>query len=169
MSTENAAFHQLGLFVYSFQSVEREVEEIILLLMEADEEMVAILMSELDFSQKLRTVDVLFSRFIDVRRGISVDEKTSFHKLVSRIIKLCERRNEIVHSKYYTWQNIEGKLGLLRQNSKLRASKGVREESEEELLPEAFDVDEKNISECLSDLDRYRLKVLNWLYDTDGA
>ena len=169
MSTENAAFHQLGLFVYSFQSVEREVEEILLLLMKADEEMVAILMSELDFSQKLRTVDVLFSRFVDVRRGISADEKTSFHNSVSQIVKLCQRRNEIVHSKYHTWQNIEGKLGLLRQNSKLRTSKGIREESEEELLPEAFAVDAKNISECLRDLERHRLKVLESLYDTDGA
>jgi hypothetical protein len=84
-------------------------------------------------------------------------------------MKLCERRNEIVHSKYYTWQNIEGKLGLLRQNSKLRASKGMREESEEELLPEVFDVDANNISECLHELDRYRIKVLDWLYDMDSA
>lgn len=169
MNTENTAFHHLGVFVYSFQSVEREVEELILLLMKADEEMVAILMSELGFSQKLRTVDVLFSRFIDVRHGIPAEEKASFHKLVSRIMKLCERRNEVIHSKYYTWQNIEGNLGLLRQNSRLRASKGARDVSEEELLPEAFDTDATNITECLRDLDRYRLKVIDWLYDTDGT
>jgi hypothetical protein len=82
MGTDNAAFHQLGLFVYSFQTVEREVEEIIVLLMNADEEMVAILMSELDFSQKLKTVDVLFSRFVNVRRGLPAADKDTFHKLI---------------------------------------------------------------------------------------
>lgn len=169
MSTENASFHQLGLFVYSFQMVERQIEEIIMLLMNTDEEMVAILMSELDFSGKLKTVDVLFSRFIDVRRGIPATDKDTFHKLISRIIKLCERRNDLLHSKYDTWQNLEGALGLLRQNSKLRASKGIREELEEEILPQNLDSNVNQISDCLNELEQRRLKVLDWLYETDGV
>lgn len=168
MSTDNASFHQLGLFVYSFQMVERQVEDIIVLLMNADDEMVAIFMSELDFSEKLKTVDVLYSRFIDVRRSLKGADRNAFHKVISQVIKLCERRNEILHSKYDTYQNVEGKLGLLRQNSRLRASKGMRELSEEELLPEALDMDVKNISSCLNELEMYRLKVLDWLYETDG-
>ncbi|ALO44907.1 hypothetical protein [Pseudohongiella spirulinae] len=169
MSRENASFHQLGVFVYSFQLVEREIEDIIVLLMNTDTEMVAILMSELDLSEKLKTVDVLLARFIDLRRGISEGYKAEFHKLVSRILKLCERRNDLVHSKYDTWQNIDGKLGLLRQNSKLRASKGLREELEEELLPEAFDGDVQSISDCLQELEKYRQRILGWHYDTDDA
>jgi len=169
MSTNNGSFHQLGFFVYSFQMVEQQVEDIIVLLMNADDEMVAIFMSELDFSEKLKTVDVLFSRFIDVRRELKGADKKAFHKVISQVIKLCERRNEILHSKYDTYQNVDGRLGLIRQNSRLRASKGVREMSEEELLPEALDTDVKNISSCLEELEVYRLKVLDWIYETDGA
>ena len=51
-----------------------------------------------------------------------------------------------------------------RQNSKLRTVKGAREETEEELLPEAFDSDFEQLSRALRKIEAYRMKVINWLY-----
>ena len=38
---------------------------------------------------------------------------TAFHELMVELGKLGERRNELVHSKYNRWFNVEGKEGLL--------------------------------------------------------
>lgn len=83
---------------------------------------------------------------------------------MDKVNKLSTRRNEMVHSKYHHWTNVDGKAGLLRKNSKLRASKGVREKDEEELLPEAFDADLKKLSETLAALESFRLRVIDWQY-----
>ncbi len=60
--------------------------------------------------------------------------------------------------------HVEGAAGLIRQNSKLRASKGVREENEEELLTEAFSADFRHLASALQALEEFRLKVIDWLY-----
>jgi hypothetical protein len=44
----------------------------------------------------------------------------------------------------------------------------MREEIEEELLPEAFNADVNEISLCLQDLEQCRIKILDWLYKTDA-
>ena len=81
--------------------------------------------------------------------------------------KLGERRNELVHSKYMLWVNVAGNAGLLRRNSKLRASKGIREENEEELLPEAFNSDLERLAVALRGLEGFRLKIIGWCYSED--
>jgi hypothetical protein len=169
MTSKKSTFQQIGSLIYTYQIVESQIEAIMVLLANSDDEMISIMMSELDFSGKLKTVDVMFARFVDVRRGIPRDIKSDFHDTISKVIKRCERRNDIVHSKYMPWLNDEGKIGLLRQNSKLRSSKGIREESEEELLPEAFDDDLKNISTIRNELERYRLTIIDWLYRDESA
>lgn len=78
--------------------------------------------------------------------------------------KVGERRNELVHSKYSLWVNVAGAAGLIRENSKLRASKGTREEEEEELLPEAFNADFERLENALRDIETFRLKIIDWLY-----
>jgi hypothetical protein len=158
-------YHLLGKFVVTFQQLEDCVKEVITLLVQAkDEEMTSILMNELDNSARLKAVDVLFQRFTSVRTGNLIAENPGFHKLITELQKLGTRRNEIVHSNYYDWTNEHGEKGLLRQNSKLRGSKGTREELEEELLP-------KNLWEALTELNNaygqlesYRLKIIEWLY-----
>ena len=161
-------YHLLGKFVVTFQHLEDCVKEIITLLVQAkDEEMALILMNELDNSARLKTVDVLFQRFTSVRVGDFKGENTDFHKLVAELLKLGTRRNEIVHSLYYNWTTVDGEEGLLRQNSKLRGSKGEREESEEELLPKDLWKDLGDLNNAYGRLESYRLKIIDWVYSVE--
>lgn len=65
------------------------------------------------------------------------------------------------------WVNVAGNAGFLRRNSKLRASKGIREENEEELLPEAFNADLERLAVALRGLERFRLMIIGWCYSED--
>lgn len=70
--------------------------------------------------------------------------------------KLGELRNQIAHSKYSTWINLSGDVGLIRENSKLRAKEGIRETIEEELLPESFDTYIEQLESKLRAIESYR-------------
>ena len=163
------AYHQLGRFIVGFQHLENAVTELLVLLDDTDSEAVLILVNELGYSQRLRTADVLFSRFIDLRNNTDPASKAAFHDLMGKLGKLGERRNELVHSRYNDWVNVEGRLGLLRTNSRLRAKTGVRQEQEEELQPEAFDGDLQRLASAATELERFRLQVIDWLYPHDGT
>ena len=143
------AYHQLGRFIVSFQHAEATLTELLVLIVNADEEAIRILVNELEYNNRVKTTDVMFARFVDLHREPDEATKSEFHKLMVEFGKLGERRNEIVHSKYMAWLNVEGDSGLIRQKSALRASKGTREDEEEELLPDAFNADFKRISIAL--------------------
>lgn len=158
------AYHQLGQFVVSFQHLEESVNNLFVLLSDTDSEVVRILVNELEYSKRLKTVDVLFARFIDLRTNDESSSKVEFHKLIDELGKLGERRNELVHSRYNRWINIHGREGLLRTNSKLRGRKGEREETEEELQAEAFNDDLGRLKVAAENLEAFRLKIIDWLY-----
>ena len=163
-------YHLLGKFTVTFQHLENCVKEIISLLVQAkDEEMALILMNELDNSARLKTVDVLFQRFTSVRAGDFEEENATFHKLVTDLLKLGARRNDIVHSHYYNWTTADGESGLLRHNSKLRGSKGERAESVEELLPKDLWQDLGDLNNACDRLESYRLKIIDWVYPVESA
>lgn len=163
------AYHQLGRFIVGFQHLENAVTEILVLLDNTDSEAVLILVNELAYSQRLRTADVLFSRFVDLRNNTDPASKAAFHDLMGELGKLGQRRNELVHSRYNDWVNIEGRVGLLRTNSRLSVKKGERQELEEELQPEAFDGDLQRLALVAAELERFRLQVIDWLYPHDGT
>lgn len=158
------AYHQIGSFVVSFQHVEAVLTELLVLMARADDEAIRILVNELEFSKRVKTTDVMFAWFVGLQREPDETAKIEFHKLMVELVNLGERRNDIVHSKYSSWTNIEGVSGLVRENSKLRVGKGVRQIEEEDLLPETFDSDLKRISVALETLQSFRLKVIDWLY-----
>lgn len=158
------AYHQLGRFIVEFQHIEDAVNNLIVLMSDADCEVVRILVNELEYSKRLKTADVLFSRYIDIRSNTDPSKKKEFHELINELSKLGERRNELVHSKYNRWLNIDGKEGLLRTNSKLRASRGEREEQEEELQPEAFIADIERLHAAATIIAKFRLQIINWNY-----
>jgi hypothetical protein len=112
----------------------------------------------------VKTTDVLFARFVDLLRDPDQVAKAEFHSLMVELRKLGERRNEIVHSKYSSWISVNGEAGLFRENSRLRASKGAREEEEEELLPQAFGADFERLKAAIQNLESFRLKIIDWLY-----
>lgn len=161
------AYHQLGRFIVDFQHLENAVTELLELLDNTDSEAVLILVNELAYNQRLRAADVLFSRFVDLRNNTDPASKAAFHDLMGELGKLGQRRNELVHSHYSNWINIEGRTGLLRRNSRLRTKKGEREELEEELQPEAFDGDLQRVASAAEALERFRLQVIDWLYPSD--
>ncbi|WP_088332377.1 hypothetical protein [Lacimicrobium sp. SS2-24] len=154
-------FQQLGKFIYNFQLVETLIKDLIELIANSDDEMIRILMNELSFSQKVKTVNVMFSRLIDVKNNTIESDKSDFHKLMSKILKLAERRNDLVHSRYYSYLSQEHEIGLLRKNSKLRGKSGVREETEEVLFSVNFNDDFEKLSEVINHLEQFRLKIID--------
>ncbi|HEX4985685.1 MAG TPA: hypothetical protein VFV71_06385 [Burkholderiales bacterium] len=165
----SGSYSQLGRFIVQFQHAEAALTELLVLMADADDEAVRILVNELEYSQRVKTTDVMFARFIDVRRNIDQSTKQEFHRLMVELLSLGERRNEMVHSQYWDWKNVEGSLGLLRQNSGLKASQGRRDVQEEELLPHAFEKDFERLSQTLHNLESFRLKVIDWLHPDVAA
>jgi hypothetical protein len=159
-----SAYHQLGQFIVTFQHLEDTVDKLLVLMANTDDGVVQILANDLEYSKRLNTADVLFARFVDLRNNTRPEAKDEFHKLMAELRKLGERRNDLVHSRYSTWLNTDGNEGLLRTNPKLRASKGEREEKEEELQPEAFNIDLQRLSAAAARLEKFRLQVIDWLY-----
>lgn len=162
--TTPTAYHQLGKFIVTFQHAEAAINEILLLLAKSDEEAVLILVNELAYAQRIKTADVMFARFINLRDEPNNPAKAEFHKLMTKLRNLGERRNDLVHSKYTHWFNKAGAAGLIRENSRLRAGRGIREQNEEELLPEALNADLENLNIALQGLEEFRLKIIDWLY-----
>lgn len=158
-----AAYHQLGQFIVKFQHLENVVNNLIVMMANTNDSVVQILTNDLEYGKRLNTADVLFAYFVDLRNNTQPEMKAEFHKLMVELRELGERRNDLVHSRYNPWLNVEGNEGLLRTNSKLRGSKGEREEKEEELQPEAFDGDLQRLTKAAIALERFRLQILGWL------
>lgn len=161
------AFHQLGRFIVGFQHLEDAVNNILVLMANTDEDVVRILVNDLEYSKRLNTADVLFARFVDLRNNTKDKAKARFHELMAELCKLGQRRNDLVHSRYNRWINVEGKEGLLRTNSRLSGSKGERKETEEELQPEAFNADLKRLNAAAVELEQFRKQIIEWLYPSN--
>ena len=164
---QNATYNQIGRFVVLFQHAEQKLTELLVLMANADDEFVRILINELEYNKRVKTTDVMFGRFVDLLRNPDQAAKQQFHDLMTELLKLGERRNKIVHSKYTPFINVEGVAGLRRENSKLAASKGLRDVKEEDLLPESFEEDLNRLSAAHQSLEVFRLKVIGWLYPTE--
>lgn len=160
---ESATYQQIGRFVVMFQHAEQQLTELLVLMANADGEFVRILVNELEYNKRVKTTDVMFSRFVDLLRNPDQSAKQRFHDLMTELLKLGERRNEIVHSKYTLFINIKGLARLRRKSSKLAASKGQRDVLEEDLLPESFSEDLERLSAAQKTLETFRLKIINWL------
>lgn len=162
------SYHQIGQFIVLFQHVEAAITGLLVLMAQADDEAIRILVNELGYAKRVRTTDVLFARFVDLQRKPDPVAKAEFHKLMDELGELGIRRNNLIHSKYSLWLNAEGVAGVIRENSKLKTSKGVREHQEEELLPEAFSTDFERLSSALEALERFRFKIIDWQYPDKG-
>ena len=167
--TAPTAYHQIGKFVVYFQHVETAINEILVLLANADDEAILILVNELEYSQRLKTAVVMLARSVDLQHEPDLSAKAEFHSLMGELRSLGERRNDLVHSNYTQWFNVEGAPGLIRQNSKLRGSKGIREEDEEKLLPESFNTDFERLDGALQRLEAFRLKAIDWRYPNEAV
>ena len=96
-----SSYHQLGKFIAYFQMAESEINGIMqLICKDTDEETVQILINGLEYSRRLDTADVLFSKFVETHQDSESTIKKKFHKLIVKLKKLGQRRNDLVHSKY---------------------------------------------------------------------
>lgn len=163
------AYKQLGEFVVNFQVIENQIRELIIYIVDHSEDYIEILISDLEFANRVKKCDVIFSRFCDTCSGPENSDKEQFHRLMKRVLNAAERRNELVHSIFFTWQNIDGETGLLRQNYKNRASKGVLEMQEEELLPKDLINDITKLEKISEDIEKFRLQVIDWRSDARVA
>lgn len=162
--SKDTVYHQLGQFVVQFQHIEEALNNLFILLAQTNDEVVLILVNELEYSKRVKTIDVLFAYFVELNPNAQKESITEFHKLMVELDKLGTRRNELVHSKYNTWFNLDGGEGLLRNNSLLRGKKGRREQTEEELQPENFSQDFQRLQLAASNLECFRQRVINWLF-----
>jgi predicted phosphoadenosine phosphosulfate sulfurtransferase len=163
MIDHDASIRNLGNFIYRFQFIERQLDELIILVSNCDDEMIRILISEMDFAKKFKALDVMFARFNDLHSG-GEENKLNFHKLMNKVQKLAKRRNDLVHSHYWSYLNLEQRVGLLRKKSTLVSSTGDREDREEELMPENLVEDIENIDHVSQELENYRLSSIDLLY-----
>ena len=156
------ALYQLGRFVVMFQRIEGALTDLLVLLARADDEAVRILVNDLAFVQRVKTTTALFNRFVDLQSTPDTARKAAFAALSTDIIKLAERRNELVHSDYSAWTNIHGASGLLRSSSRLR--KGEREQNEEELLAQAFEPDIERLAKISQKMEEFRRYAIWCIY-----
>ena len=163
MTDHDASIRNLGNFIYRFQFIERQLDELIIVVAHSDEEMIRILISEMDFAKKFKALDVMFARFNDLHSGED-ENKSNFHKLMNRVQKLAKRRNDLVHSHYWSYLNVEKRTGLLRKKSTLLSKTGQREDREEELMPENLDKDLRDINRLSQELEDFRLLSIGLLY-----
>jgi hypothetical protein len=160
MDTQTA-YHQFGRFIVEFQHLEHSINDLIEHLSGSDNEVVRILINELEYGKRMNTADVLFARFVDVHTNTKHLKKRDFHNLIVECRSLGDRRNDLVHSKFIPWLNVNGAEGLLRQNSKLRGTTGKRERNIEELQPISFSDDLRRLAAASKDLEKFRIEVIN--------
>lgn len=164
---QNAMYQKIGHFVVMFQQAEERLNELLILMADIGEEVVMILTNELEYSDRLKTTDVMFNHFLELRSSPDAEAKQEFHDLTVELRKLGEIRNGIVHSHYMPFVNIKGVAGLRRTNSKLASKKGRRDVKEVDLLPESFDEDLERLAVAHQSLEKFRLKVIHMMNSTE--
>ena len=161
----HSALHaQLGQFVLTFQAVEAAMVELTVKLVDADPEYVSTLAAELEFNSKARALDVIYTRYAQIHSLSREAPHAEFHKLMSQIQKLATRRNDIVHSFYWLLTTVDGKAALARQPTKLKPSEGLREQEEEDILPEQLEANISEMHSILQELEKYKLQAINIKY-----
>jgi len=160
---DNKLYHQLGKFIVLFQRLEAQVTDLVLQIVHGNDEFVRILIRQHEFISLVKTTDVLFSRYID-ERTIDNDEKKAFHILIVKCTKLAELRNNLVHSQYFDLVANNKPIALVRENSKLSGGKGSRVKESEDLTSQDFEKYFIQLNETIKELERFRLKIIDWNY-----
>lgn len=98
----------------------------------SDDEYVKLMWVELDFGKRCRVADVIYSRFVHLTNSADATAQPAFHQLVTKVVDLFKRRNDLLHSNYSVVRGVDGSVGLSRRNLELRpSSKEQREDNED--------------------------------------
>ena len=158
-------YEDLGRFIVAFQHVEAALTEQIVLMAKGDDEQIRILANGLEFGKRVNAAGVMFARFSEIHsRNPTIDTLGEFRKLLEHIKTLAMRRNQIVHSRYWNWVNVDGEVGLLRQNSQLKVKTGERVIEEEGLILDSLKSTISNAQNILIKLEHFRLSIVDDLY-----
>ncbi len=162
--SHSLVLQELGQFIVSFQALEQSVSDLIAQIVQPDPEYAAALTAELEFSSKVRALDVIYSRFAQIHALSSKAPHPEFHRLMTEILQAAERRNQLVHSHYAILQAFDGNVGLLRTPTRLRPSKGERSDPDEGLMLDDLKTDVALVASLLTRLGTFREQVINSLY-----
>jgi hypothetical protein len=157
---EKSLYHELGRFIVGFQNIEKQIEDIIVEIVNGNDEFVSILITPYSFESLLKSADVLFSRYAQ-ERNLSESEYKTFSKIITRCVKLSELRNNLVHSKYAELTENGSVVALVRENSKLNRGEFARIEETEDLTSEFFILSFNRIEAILNELEVFRIKIIN--------
>lgn len=161
---------ELGHFLVVFQAIEAAVADMIEFVVDGDPEYIRALAAELEYSRKLRALDVIFTRWAQINRLTDSSPHPEFHKLMTKLLGLATRRNDIVHSFYNLLITVDGTLALSRKPTKLRPSRGECYGPSEDILPGALAAEIQEMQRALDELGAFRMKVLDTRYPAqDGA
>lgn len=163
----DAPLAQLGHFVLTFQAVEAAMVDLAVQLIDADPEYIATLMAELEFNSKARALDVIYTRYAQIHGLSKGAPHPEFHNLMGRIQKLATRRNDLVHSFYGLLTTVDGAAALARQPTRLKPSKGLREQEGEDILPARLEDEIQEMRSILQELEKYRLQAIDIKYQVN--
>src|SRR6266849_3750112 len=162
--SESTLYEQLGKFVVLFQRLESSLSEITTLI--ADEHFaVPILLTEIEYRRLVESTDVVFSSFVDLQRNPDAKAKERFHSLMNKWLDLGVLRNRLVHSTYAHLEKEGEVVALVQEKAKLKFKGGPRREViEEDLSVDSFDPYFEKITDALTELESFRLLVVDWKY-----
>ncbi len=164
------SIHQeLGKFIVLFQTMDNAVNDIIYHISGNKRFVAEAFITKTEFASKMEIADVIFSHFIDITANTEEKAKGEFHSLMNRCKKIGQERNVIVHSVYYPLTKVDGSKRLIQKNPRLKFRGGAHiSENDKELALEDFEQINKKIIEVLKEIEKFRLKLINWKYPIEN-
>jgi len=161
-----SSIHQeLGKFIVLFQTMDNAVNDIIYHIADTKVYLAETFIAKTEFTSKMEIADVIFTHFVDITANTEKDAKDEFHKLMNKCNKIGKERNVIVHSVYYPLTKVDGSKRLIQQNPRLKFKGGSHTSTnDKELALEDFEQINKKIIVVLGELEKFRLKLIDWEY-----
>jgi len=164
------SIHQeLGKFIVLFQTMDNSVNEIICYISGSKGFVAEAFITKTGFTSKVEIADVIFSNFVDITANTDKASKGEFHSLMNRCKKIGVERNVIVHSVYYPLKKVDGSRRLIQKNPRLKFKGGSHiSDNDKELALEDFEQINKKIIEVIGEIEKYRLKLIDWKYPKEN-
>ncbi len=156
---------ELGKFVVLFQTLDNAVNEIIYQISDTKVYVAETFITKTEFTAKMEVADVIFSHYVDITANTDSKSKKEFHSLMNKCKKIGQERNVVVHSVYYPLTKVDGSKRLIQQNPRLKFKDGSKiSVNDKELSLEDFENLNIKITHALEELEKFRLKLIDWEY-----
>lgn len=160
------AIHQeLGKFIVLFQTMDSAINDLIISIADKKHFVAEAFIAKTEFTAKMDVADVIFTHFVDITANTDKTEKENFRSLIKECKTIGQERNVIVHSVYYPLTKADGTKRLIQQNPRLKfKSSSQIVINDNELAIDDFTKINEKISEALKEIERFRLKLIDWEY-----